>query len=35
MNQQIDPLHHRNKTDIQKWLKTRDWYEKYVENLKV
>ena len=34
MTQQIDPLRHRSKTDIQKWLKTRDWYEKYVENLK-
>lgn len=35
MPQQIDPLHHRSKTEIKKWLKTRDWYEKYVNNLKV
>ena len=35
MPQQIDPLHHRSKTEIKKWLKTRDWYEKYVENLKI
>ena len=35
MTQPIDPLRHRSKTDIKKWLKTRDWYEKYVENLKV
>ncbi len=35
MVQPINPLHHRSKTEIQKWLKTRDWYNKYVNNLKV
>ena len=35
MTQPIDPLNHRTKNDIKKWLKTRDWYDKYVNNLKV
>ena len=34
MTQSIDPLHHRSKSDIKKWLMARDWYERYVENLK-
>ena len=34
MTQSIDPLRHRSKADIKKWLMARDWYERYVENLK-
>lgn len=34
MTQPIDPLRHRSKSDIKKWLMARDWYERYVENLK-
>ena len=32
---QIDPLHHRSKTEINQWLKKRDWYKKYIDNLKI
>lgn len=35
MTQPIDPLRHRSKSDIKKWLKERDWYNRYVDNLKV
>ena len=35
MTQKIDPLHHRSKNEIKQWLKKKDWYEKYVDNLKV
>lgn len=34
MLQPLDPLHHRSKSEIKKWLKKRDWYKKYVNNLK-
>ena len=35
MFQPIDPLHHRSKNETKKWLRTRDWYDKYINNLKV
>ena len=35
MTQKIDPLHHRSKNDIKKWLKEKKWYQKYADNLKI
>lgn len=35
MIQPLDPLNHRSKSDIKKWLKQKDWYQQYIDNLKV